>query len=254
MLKSCLVKTLISFLLTISLISIDNNAFSAPKQTTKKTQKQTIKKLKNPKTDKIHTTGEVRGSHHKTKESNSITLSGYIIDPDSELCEFAEKNDVLRLKKAMADKKYDKYVDQLCKNNESLLLLAVKNDNYLVVKFLLEKGADVNIPNLAGITPLHMVCRSTKPNADKIFNMLIKVPTLNKNEKDLTGYTPLMRAVQFEKLDFIDTLVKLGADVNVKNNYDENAITIAEKFKEVKKNEDDIRVSDKIINILKKQS
>ena len=41
---------------------------------------------------------------------------------------------------------------------------------------------------------------------------------------------------------------------HVKNNYDENAITIAEKFKEVKKNEDDIRVSDKIINILKKQS
>ena len=233
-----------------------NISISAPvkKTTTKKTTKNKIKKLNPTKTSKIKTQSNTptTSSHKQTKQSNSVVLSGYIIDPDSELCVFAAKNDVLRLKKAMSDKKYERYVDQLCKNNESLLLIAVKNDNYLVVKYLLEKGADVNIPNIAGVTPLHMVCRSTKPNADKIFHLLIKVATLNKNEKDLTGYTPLMRAVEFEKVDFVEKLVELGADVNVKNDYDEDALSLAEKRKLVKKNENDIKVSDKIINILKK--
>ena len=248
---------LLFFGFAIAQCDVSNSAPNNKKQTAKKpatTTKNKIKKLNPVKTSQIKQKEGVKSvsSHKKTNTTNSVTLSGYIVDPDSELCEFAGKNDVLRLKKAMGDKKYENYVDQLCKNNESLLLIAVKNDNYLVVKYLLEKGADVNIPNVAGVTPLHMVCRSPKPNADKIFRMLIRVPTLNKNEKDLTGYTPLMRAVEFEKVDFVERLVELGADVDVKNDYDENALSLAENRKLVKKNEDDIKVSDKIIKILKK--
>ena len=114
----------------------------------------------------------IKSTHKQSKQSNTIELNDEkVINPDSPLCKFAEKNDVINLKNVLSRHKDDDIVNTLCKNEESLLFIAVKNDNFLATKFLLEKGANPNLPNLAGATPLHIVCRTGKPNADKIFKL-----------------------------------------------------------------------------------
>ena len=60
-----------------------------------------------------------------------------------------------------------------------------------------------------------------------------------------------MRAVDFEKIDFIKELYLTGSDLHVKNNEGFTALDLAKKSLEGKTNKNEIAVSEKIIDILR---
>lgn len=102
------------------------------------------------------------------------------------------------------------------------LILATDEEDFEVVKFLLDNGAD---PNLTGrqcltiLSPLHVAVRSQN---FRIINLLIKRGA-DINAKDSYGETPIFRLVRpaFEKEKcnpkLLKYLIEKGADMNIKN-------------------------------------
>lgn len=190
--------------------------------------KEKIDIKKNSSFDKKNKNKTKSFSLNKNKKTKDIvSYNGQTVEVDNNLCKFVDTNDVVNLKKTLSMMRYGyKYVNWRCKNDTSLLLLAIEKDNYLSAKLLIEKGADPNLQDEAGVSPLHWVARNESENNSKIFALLMNSNGLNLNLKDIEGYTPLMRAVEFEKDDIVEALVKAGANVDIKNKYGKNAINI----------------------------
>ena len=224
-----------------------DNAKNVKKKTTKKTKNKIVRNLpqKEKKSEGIKATNE--------QLTATYAISNKTINLKSPLCQYAEKNDVVSLKRALMASNYkEEEVNTICKNHESLLMLAVKNNNYLTAKLLIEKGADMNIENVAGVTILHVIARTDSKEADRIIDLMIRHKNLNINAKDLEGYTPLMRAVEFEKITTIKQLVNMQADIDVKNNYGLNVMDLAKMSLEGKKTDEGREISRNIIKILEK--
>lgn len=189
----------------------------------------------------------------QSQKTIAYNLHERIINPNSPLCQYAAKNDIIALKKnLLSSKNIRANVNTICKNNESLFLISVKNDNYAVAKFLIENGANINIRNEAGVTALHIVAHKEIDNAEKFFNLLMRSKNLDLNAKDIEGYTPLMRAIEFEKVSIVSALVKRKADLNVKNNYGKDAKELANILLDGKKTDEERKNINAIINILNK--
>jgi len=194
----------------------------------------------------------IKQSKTKFNPSEVYQISKKTINLKSPMCQYAKKNDVVALKKALLASNYDESeVNTICENGESLLMIAVKNNNYLTSKFLIEKGADLNTQNDAGVTPLHIMARLDTNEIDRIFELFVSNKNLNMNLKDNEGYTPLMRAVDFEKISMIERLMNFKkVDVNIKNNYGDSALSLAKKNYEGKKTDEEKAISKHIIDIL----
>ena len=192
----------------------------------------------------------------RLKNENTITDVKVVkktISVNSPLCGYAEKNDITSMRKSLLKVNYEQgYLNTICSNGDSLVLRATKNNNYLVVKFLVDNGADVNIQNIAGVSPLHIASRVDTREMDRILEVLLHEKSIDVNLKDAEGYTPLMRAVEFEKIPVIEKLLKKGADKTIKNNYGRNALDIANNVLNGKKNEEEIAVSNHIVSLLSK--
>jgi ankyrin repeat protein len=81
------------------------------------------------------------------------------------------------------------------------------NENYKVLKLLIDRGADVNAPRDDGQTPLHI------QNDSKIVQLLIDNGA-NVNALNMYGDTPLHLSETLEK---VKLLVSNGADINILN-------------------------------------
>ena len=96
-------------------------------------------------------------------------------------------------------------------------------DNMKTFKYLLEKGANVNIHDHLGKTALAIACK--KDVGDDTYVKLLleygaktEIEVCNPAEDHIHGpYTPLMLAVQSERKDYVDLLLKHGADINYSN-------------------------------------
>lgn len=191
----------------------------------------------------------------KTKRLNTskvvVSYSGDSVAIDNELCKMVARNDVVNVKKTLSMMKYDsKYVNWRCEHNTPLLLLAVEHNNLLVAKLLIEKGADVNLVDDAGVSPLHWIARNNNDGAMDMFAVIMSVDNLVVNVRDIEGYTPLMRAVEFENVDIVNALLGKQSDVYIKNNYGESAMKLARKRLEAKKNNDDKTNIERILKML----
>ena len=115
---------------------------------------------------------------------------------------FVINEDVVNLQRFLTFKpesinnKYNDY-------NDTLLMLATKNESIIVVKLLLSKGANPSITDIGLATPLHIAAR--KCNYE-IAKTLINNKKININAKDIEQYTPLMRAKDFQCQPIIDLL------------------------------------------------
>ena len=179
-----------------------------------------------------------------------VSYNGDRIVIDNELCKMVARNDVVNVKKILSMMKYEsRYVNWRCENNTPLLLLAVEHNNLLVAKFLLEKGANVNLFDDAGVTSLHWIARSSSSDIMDMFALIISVDDLMVDIRDIEGYTPLMRAVEFENVDIVNALLKKRSDVDIKNNYGESAVMLARKRFESKKDYDDRTNIERILKL-----
>ena len=109
------------------------------------------------------------------------------------------------------------------------LLNSIKQYNFEVTKLLLEKGADVDIPDNDNITPLmHIIKKMKIENISAFDNFVSKVK--NINAIDNFGRSSLMYALMHNKHYIIEKLIDLGAKINIVDNNDNTMLLYAIKF------------------------
>ncbi|CAB0033718.1 unnamed protein product [Trichogramma brassicae] len=108
-------------------------------------------------------------------------------------------------------------VDARDKLGQTPLHLAVLHDNKSATEVLLRRGANPNLTNAEGLTPLHIICQSeNREDLAKLFfkickevNQLVQVDV-----RDNQVLTPLQRVVANFMPDMIDLLLDNGADLS----------------------------------------
>lgn len=81
--------------------------------------------------------------------------------------------------------------------------------NYEVVRYLIELGADPNIPDTSGKTPLwHAASYMLYEGDDRVIKALLGNPLTNPNLADKEGRTPLLRAAQLSHLGKVQSLME----------------------------------------------
>lgn len=90
------------------------------------------------------------------------------------------------------------------------LLFAAGMGNDDMVQRLLAKGAEANVTNKSGRTPLIAAVQSTNPDARRVVEMLLEARA-DVNVRDKDGLTPLQHAEKTGKTAIADLLRKAGA-------------------------------------------
>ncbi|WP_066647586.1 MULTISPECIES: ankyrin repeat domain-containing protein [Sphingomonas] len=91
---------------------------------------------------------------------------------------------------------------------ETALHIVAKRNDVLYTRFLLQKGADPNLRDIRGNTPL---LAAVSAGADSVISYLIK-GRANVNLANKAGETPLIRAVQLRNVNVARDLLAAGAD------------------------------------------
>lgn len=104
-----------------------------------------------------------------------------------------------------------------------LMKVCKEGGKYHFIKLLLENGADVNLQDSDGKTPL---MRLNQWKSLEISKLLIESGA-DVNLKDKCGTTALMQKCQDARHDSAKLLIDAGADVNAKNNKGQTALMLA---------------------------
>jgi hypothetical protein len=100
---------------------------------------------------------------------------------------------------------------------------AVRNANREMVQLLLASGANVNLKNASGETPLMML--DADATSDLIWDLINKGAKVNF--QDDGGETALMQASTQNNLEAVKTLIDAGAKVDLRNNGGQTALMLA---------------------------
>lgn len=96
------------------------------------------------------------------------------------------------------------------------LIAGYSKDNVPLAKALLDGGANINLKDMFGDSPLINAINGNNPT---IVDLLIKYKA-NLNQVDSDGFTPLMNAVTMNMLPIIQMLIKAGAKTTPQANED----------------------------------
>ncbi|MDE5880276.1 MAG: ankyrin repeat domain-containing protein [Muribaculaceae bacterium] len=131
-----------------------------------------------------------------------------------QLAKAAEMKDIRRVNQLLDDNpELANIADSVYGN--TLLMLAIINQDYNLFKTLLENGANVNYYNLYnGNSPLIEAC-DYKEN-DPVFAMDLIEYGANVNDTSPKHRTPLMAAVRWGNRTLIEYLIKKGANIDYK--------------------------------------
>ena len=119
--------------------------------------------------------------------------------------------------------KLDVEINRLDQNKETSLHPAIRWHRFKLARFLLEHGADANVENYWGMTPLHILSQSDIKDDRNMLDLLL---LLLKHGAEVNGGrdgsnhgdTPLHLAIQKNRFRLAGSLLENGADVNAKNN------------------------------------
>lgn len=104
---------------------------------------------------------------------------------------------------------------------------AAKEGHVDVVRLLIKKyGADIKKKDVAGRGCMHWACLGSKL---EVVKMLIRYQA-PLDEADLSGYTPLLTAVEYGRTEAADLLMRNGAKHAAQNNLKHNSLEIADWY------------------------
>ena len=109
---------------------------------------------------------------------------------------------------------------------EPLLLAALKRGHTVVAKIVLEGGADVNLRNKLGMTPLLMACGKTTHGYRVIAEALI-ARGAQMDVRDVVGHTPLILAISGGMFDIAKLLIEHGANAMLTSPHGESPLELA---------------------------
>lgn len=114
------------------------------------------------------------------------------------------------------------------KNGITALMIACRKSNYGFAKILLEnsKNIDINMYDHKGLTALMHACINSKYNNVKIIELFYEYGA-DFNAVDNEGNSALIHACKNKKKSYVDSLLKYGSYINLKNNSMDTAINIA---------------------------
>jgi ankyrin repeat protein len=121
---------------------------------------------------------------------------------------FEARPDLASSDQVVTKEKLEQWLAEGADLNQELSNAIIANDSERV-KFLVEKGADVNAPDLQGWTPLQNAARQRK---DEMIKTLIELGA-DPNRPAADGMTPLIAAAMRDHVPSIKMLVEKGADV-----------------------------------------
>lgn len=118
---------------------------------------------------------------------------------------------------------------------DTLLIQAVENNRLSIVPLLIQKGADINLPDTRlGDTPLirasyinDITANSVKPMTSMVRLLLQK--RADPNKKNKAGETALTLASSCGHSEIVAALLKAGADFRLRNKYGQTPLQIASK-------------------------
>lgn len=99
---------------------------------------------------------------------------------------------------------------------DTLLHRACYKDDPERIRLLLDRGADPNVSNLVGTTPLHWVCRYPKTSHTDLVRFLLERGA-DVNVRDKNGRTPLHIACSYGYPQVVHLLIQQGADVTTRD-------------------------------------
>ncbi len=106
------------------------------------------------------------------------------------------------------------------------IVSAVDCGNLKCVQLLLDHGADINVQDNEGVTPLIYSCRYF--SRQEFIRLLLEYGA-DINLKDNNGWTALMWASQSSNIEVIEMLLEYGADVDVLDNQNMSVLDYAIK-------------------------
>lgn len=109
----------------------------------------------------------------------------------------------------------------------AILPLAARSRKSDMVDYLLKHGADIHAK---GINDDSILLRAATNSDSDVMRLLIEKLKDTVNQQGVDGETALMRAIYVENLDVVKILLSHGADINLKNNKGDTALTIANKM------------------------
>lgn len=117
------------------------------------------------------------------------------------------------------------YVNQQDNLGDTALLWATHKGKFSIVQLLIQHGADVNMSNIYGNTPLMY---SVYQSID--FAQVFLMAGANENAANRTNDTPLIEAARVGFFEHVKLFLQFGADVLVRDNNGCTALDVAIKY------------------------
>jgi ankyrin repeat protein len=152
-------------------------------------------------------------------------------------------------------------IDRLTLDAISIQDMLVRHGHYDMLKLFIQNGADINLKNISGKTPLlnAISLKENDPfekiqkddsrnalekvllsesyedgNADQIIKLLVESGANLNTQCDITKNTALLQTVKYNDYESVKLLLKHGADVDIQDSHGLTALMYAEKNKKIR--------------------
>ena len=138
-----------------------------------------------------------------------------------EILDAAGKGDLAKLKE-LTEKNIE-LIDEKDEHLNTAIFYAAYRGHIKIVKFLFEKGVNINVKNKYGETPFHY---ASSGGFNDIIEFFLQ-KGININVQNNSLYTPLHYAIISGKKETVELLISKNADINLKNLHGNTPLDLA---------------------------